>query len=90
MTETPQRSPDPRQAEDDLDLLTYTEAGIRLAEEIERVRAGITIAQAAGDPVGGLTVRLTALLAAQERNSRPLLGDTSFETFFGYPATPRS
>ena len=88
MAENPQWASDPREDEDDLDLLTYTEAGIRLAEEIARVRERIDTAAELGDPADDLMLRLDALLAAQDRNSRPAIDDTTFEEFFGYPGTP--
>jgi hypothetical protein len=66
--------------EEDYDLLTYTEASLRLDEEIaaqtERVKA---------DPAQ--QPRLDALLAAKERNSRRAVNDANFEKFFGYPAS---
>lgn len=67
------------QDEEDYDLLTYAEAGLRLDEEIadlsERVKTDST-----------QRARLDALVAAKERNSRRAVNDANFEKFFGYPA----
>lgn len=67
------------QDEEDYDLLTYAEAGLRLDEEIAGLREGVE-----SDPT--LQSRLDDLIAAKERNSRRAVNDANFEKFFGYPA----
>jgi hypothetical protein len=69
--------------EEDYDLLTYTEAGLRLREEIAKETALL-----AASPTAGRN-RLDALTAALERNSRRAISDRNFEKFFGYPASAR-
>lgn len=79
-----------RLGEDDNDLLTYTEAGIRLTEAIaeqEQRLAQLQDADGAASPAtDAVRERLGALRAAQERNSRRAVNDENFEAFFGYPA----
>ncbi|HXA57912.1 MAG TPA: hypothetical protein VNW94_02005 [Streptosporangiaceae bacterium] len=72
--------------EEDYDLLTYTEAGLRLSEEIALETERIASIEAGGE--GGEAAgraRLDALIAAQQRNSRRAVNDQHFERFFGYP-----
>jgi hypothetical protein len=85
MSDQPEMTSALRAEEDDLDLLTFTEAGIRLAEEIARTRAALG---SAADEAGrrAQTERLEALLEAQRRNRRPALDGEAFERFFGYRA----
>jgi hypothetical protein len=80
----------PREDEDDLDLLTRTEAGIRLAEEIERVRDQLSAIQSVGAGSDALLDRLEALTAAQARIGRPDLAGQDHERFFGFPHTSGS
>ncbi|GGM64469.1 hypothetical protein ACFFX1_54360 [Dactylosporangium sucinum] len=70
------------QDEEDYDLLTYTEAGLRLQEAIA-AQAELAEADPAQQP------RLDALLAAQERISHRAVNDENFERFFGYPASAK-
>jgi hypothetical protein len=72
-----------REEADDLDLLTFTEAGIRLAEEIDRTRTALGSARSETD-TEALAARLEALLAAQQRNGRPALDGEALERFLGY------
>jgi flagellar biosynthesis chaperone FliJ len=81
-------------AEQDYDLLTYHEAGSRLDHEIAMRQRTIAelLAQAVDqtDPrLAANQERLSALLAARERNRRKAINDENFERFFGYPA-PRN
>jgi hypothetical protein len=69
--------------EEDYDLLTYTEAGLRLREEIAKETALL-----AASPTADRS-RLDALTEALERNSRRAVNDQNFEKFFGYPASAR-
>lgn len=57
-----------REQDEDHDLLTFEESGIRLNEEIEAVRA--SLAAAAGSEAVSLQKRLDALLVALERNTQ--------------------
>jgi hypothetical protein len=85
MSDEPEMTSALRAEEDDLDLLTFTEAGIRLAEEIVSTRAALgSASEEAGRQA--LTGRLEALLDARRRNSRPALDGEAFERFFGYRA----
>jgi hypothetical protein len=83
--------------EEDYDLLTYTEAGIRLAEEIERVERRLASYERADPPTEQsrqaaelVSRRLSALRDAQQRNARHALNDENFERFFGYPPSDRT
>lgn len=85
------------EAESDYDLLTYTEAGVRLAEEIERETRQLAGYEQAGPPTEQsrraaelARRRLTALRDAQQRNARHALTDENFERFFGYPPSHRA
>lgn len=78
--------------EEDYDLLTYSEAGTRLDQEITRQRALLAKLES-GTEQGGETAiatcreRLTALEESRERNRRRAINDDNFERFFGYPAS---
>lgn len=76
--------------EEDYDLLTFAEAGERLATEIAGERARLA-ALLAADPEDTAAIearrrRLADLEAAAGRNTRQPLTDATFERFFGYPA----
>jgi len=73
-----------REGEPDLDLLTYTEAGLRLAEEIAEVRAAVESAVSSPD-CDRLRARLADLEAAQQRNARGALDVVRLARFFGHP-----
>lgn len=71
-----------RQDEDDQDLLTYNESGVRLTEEIEVVKAAIV-----DTPDGErepLEARLRALTVALERNSKLAAINTGESAFLDY------
>ncbi len=81
--------------EEDYDLLTYSEAGIRLDQEIDRQRARLAKLESSAQPDDGGEVaacrdRLAALEQSRERNSRRAINDDNFERFFGYPAASAS
>jgi hypothetical protein len=90
MSDQPESSGSAREDEDDLDLLTFTEVGIRLDEEIARTRAAIAAIDPATADADEATrphqARLEALLAARQRNGRSALDIDSFERLFGYRA----
>jgi hypothetical protein len=69
--------------EEDYDLLTYTEAGLRLREEIAQEKS-LLAASSTPD-----RTRLDALSEALERNSRRAVNAQNFENFFGYPASAK-
>jgi hypothetical protein len=72
--------------EEDYDLLTYSEAGTRLDQEINRQRA--LLARLEDDSSSAAArERLTALEESRERNQRRAINDENFERFFGYPAS---
>lgn len=77
-----------RTQEDDHDLLTFGEAGIRLREAIDELRARIA---ATDDNVEATALRrrLDLLTSAAERNRRQPITDETFERFFGYPGSAR-
>jgi hypothetical protein len=84
-------------SEEDYDLLTYTEAGIRLAEEINREICRLASYEQADPPTEQsrraaelVRRRLSALRDAQQRNARHALNDENFERFFGYPPSRRA
>jgi hypothetical protein len=79
-----------RDEEEDHDLLTYGEAGVRLHEEVraqERVVAELE--PAGGAALEGARDRLTLLREAVERNQRQPISDDNFAEFFGYHGTAR-
>jgi hypothetical protein len=74
-----------RSEDDDYDLLTFAEARVRLAEEIARVEAALSIATRARTPDAvQLRARLRQLLKARERNAPQRLDPAEFFDFFGY------
>ncbi len=77
--------------EDDHDLLTFSEGGIRLREEIALTEAALTEATRRERPTDALRARLAALTEALERNTRQS-GTSPGETgFLNYtpPGQPR-
>jgi hypothetical protein len=81
-----------REGEDDQDLLTYGEVGIRVEEEITAVRLEIEVLQGvegSDEKIGRLEARIDGLRDAGVRNSRHRINDQNFEKFFGYVGTPR-
>ena len=83
-----------RPEDDDYDLLTFGEAGLRLQNEIQKVRKELALAEqeigggAPGRSSGAaeLRSRLRDLLDAQRRNSPQQLDGQAFYDFFGYHA----
>jgi hypothetical protein len=73
--------------EDDHDLLTFAESGIRLREEIARAEAELRQCQDAKRRPA-LQARLTALTAALARNARQARTSPGEKGFLGY-APPR-
>ncbi|HEX4189489.1 MAG TPA: hypothetical protein VHZ06_00730 [Marmoricola sp.] len=78
-----------REEDEDHDLLTYGEAGVRLAEEVVALRAKIADLTRADADTTSLSARLVDLEAALARNSRQPINDETFERFFGYKGTAR-
>lgn len=81
-----------REAEDDHDLLTYSEVAVRLFQEVESQRtvvADLVAADAPTDRLAQARARLAALEEAAERNRRQPINDENFERFFGYKGTAR-
>ena len=84
-----------RSEDDDLDLLTCSEAGARLTQEIAKQRRLVaTLAQSTESSAAELgsrnaaSRRLTALIEAQQRNSKPTLDQLYASGFFGLRSTP--
>ncbi|GGL12997.1 hypothetical protein [Nocardia jinanensis] len=75
-----------REDKDDHDLLTYSEAGVRLHQEIEALEQRVRELSEAGESeaLTATRARLTTLRAARDRNSRQPINDENFEKFFGY------
>jgi hypothetical protein len=74
-----------REEEQDLDLLTYGEAGVRLHEEVAAQRRLVVDLEAAGNPgADKARARLEILEDAAQRNQRQPINDDNFERFFGY------
>jgi hypothetical protein len=75
-----------REIEEDHDLLTYNEAGARLAEEIQRLEAEARELDAAGRSAEAQAARqrAEALGVAAERNSRRAQHDTNARGFLEY------
>jgi hypothetical protein len=72
---------------DDYDLLTFGEAGARLAEEIARERRRLDQLQAAGADGGQLasvSQRIGDLQEAADRQRAAAAERADFERFFGY------
>lgn len=79
-----------REDEEDHDLLTYGEAGVRLQQEIFKLRKHIEDLKTEGDEsLASAEERLSRLEAAFERNARQPINDETFESFFGYPGKAR-
>ncbi|TFV88813.1 acyl-CoA synthase [Blastococcus sp. CT_GayMR16] len=81
-----------RPADEDHDLLTYGEAGVRLQTEIQTLRDEVARLAAATDPgpaLGSARARLALLEDAAQRNARQPITDDNFEAFFGYRGTAR-
>jgi hypothetical protein len=77
-----------RTEEDDHDLLTFGEAGLRIAEAIEDMKTAIAHAKSPSE-AEALRLRLDQLTTAAARNSRQPITDETFERFFGYSGTAR-
>ncbi|MCK0516725.1 acyl-CoA synthase [Williamsia sp. DF01-3] len=80
-----------RDDKDDHDLLTYSEAAVRLHEEIEALKQRVKDLGAAGgsEDLTKAQERLAILESARDRNSRQPINDDNFEKFFGYKGTAR-
>jgi hypothetical protein len=82
-----------RPDDDDHDLLTFGEAGARLAIEIRAARERLAQLEAATPPdpaaVAAVRTRLAALEEGFRRNTAQAINDANFERFFGYPGTAR-
>jgi hypothetical protein len=96
MTESVDASALTRPDDDDHDLLTFGEAGVRLQEEILTTRAQIADLEqgAERDPATAAELakaqaRLDALQDAAARNARQPINDDNFFTFFGYEGKAR-
>lgn len=81
----PDLPPAVRDDEEDFDLLTFSEAGVRLEETIAGAEA--TLVGLTGAEADALRARLALLREARERNGRRM-NDESFEKRFGFK--PRS
>jgi hypothetical protein len=81
-----------RDDEDDYDLLTFGEAGVRLDAEIRALAGEVEILEAAGKEPAQLAKareRLAQLRDAAARNSRQPITDENFARFFGYEGKAR-
>ena len=81
-----------RPADEDHDLLTYGEAGVRLQSEIQALRDEVARLEAAtgtGTALESARARLALLEEAAQRNARQPITDDNFEAFFGYRGTAR-
>jgi hypothetical protein len=91
-----------REDEDDYDLLTFGEAGVRLDTEIRALAGEVALLEAAGLEAAGLEAagkepaqlakareRLAQLRDAAARNSRQPITDENFARFFGYEGKAR-
>lgn len=83
-----------RPADEDHDLLTYGEAGVRLQTEIqalrdELARLEVEVAPGAAGELDAARSRLALLEDAAQRNARQPITDDNFEAFFGYRGTAR-
>lgn len=79
-----------RLEEDDHDLLTFGEGGARLNSGMAQMRQRIAALESGEGSESELATarkRLRALEEAVARNSAPAIGDTNFDTFFGYGGT---
>jgi len=82
-----------REVEEDHDLLTYNEAGARLAEEVQRLDREAADLEAAGNATqaGATRARASALREAATRNGRLAADDANARGFLEYrPHPPRS
>lgn len=78
-----------RPDDDDYDLLTFGEAGARLVEEVRRQRRLIESLSESGaspDELAKAEARLVALIAAQDRNRKPSIGEMRASGFFSRPS----
>lgn len=79
-----------REEEDDYDLLTYGEAGVRLKQEVDIQRDRVEAARAEGaEALAKAEHRLALLLDAAKRQRTSRISPENFEKFFGYKGTPR-
>jgi len=81
-----------RELEEDHDLLTYNEAGARLAEEVQRLEREADDLDAAGrsEQAAAVRGRASALREAATRNGRLAKNDVNARGFLEYrPAPPR-
>lgn len=86
-----------RDDEDDYDLLTFGEAGVRLDAEIRALAGEVALLEAAGLEAAGkepaqlakARERLAQLRDAAARNSRQPITDENFARFFGYEGKAR-
>lgn len=70
--------------EEDHDLLTFSEGGIRLREEIALTQAALTEAAQREQPTEALRARLAALTEALERNTRQARANPGESGFLSY------
>jgi hypothetical protein len=92
VTESGDGEPLERPADEDHDLLTYGEAGVRLQTEIQVLRdelARLEGAPEARRDLESARSRLALLEDAAQRNARQPITDDNFEAFFGYRGTAR-
>jgi hypothetical protein len=79
-----------REEEEDYDLLTYGEAGVRLHETVEAQRRLVAELEGSDDArLEAARERLAALEEAAARNARQPINDENFERFFGFKGTAR-
>lgn len=82
-----------REEDDDYDLLTFGEAGVRLAEEIAALEILIQQMESVKDcnreELDLNRTRLKVLRGAAERNARQPINDENFTKFFGYEGKAR-
>lgn len=81
-----------RTQEDDHDLLTFGEAGLRLHESVEQLRTRLRALRASSAPdaqVAAVVHRLAAMEEAAERNRAQPINDENFAKFFGYEGQAR-
>lgn len=79
-----------REEEEDHDLLTYGEAGVRLHEAVGAQRKLVErLASEESAHAAAARARLESLEEAAERNKRQPINDDNFEKFFGYPGKAR-
>jgi hypothetical protein len=88
--ELPAGTPSRNAEDDDHDLLTYGEAGVRLHEEVVAQRERVAALEGVGsDQAEAARRRLTDLEEALARNRQQPINDDNFEMFFGYKGTAR-